>query len=344
MADIADTASGGKRPAGISGVAGNAVCEGDHTMNVTYTLASGYSNGNFTFTLDGKKVTPIKVKDADNKYRVQVVNIGAPEIAKAHVFTVSDGKDTYAVTASLMSLFKAKVAKSGTAQASKDMSKAIFLYYKAACEYDGSAKKPGKIESVFIRFGEQEAGENVVVLPDEAVTASWGATGDLSGFSYEVLGPNGAPIAKGTGNSYAIAADATVPGEIYTLKAGVKPINGSEADIVWTTVRFKRGAAVESEFVTEDTVLVGYNGNGGDVVIPDKGVDGKPIVTIAPNVFKDNTKLTSVTIGANVTEIKDSAFEGCTALQSVTIPNGVTTIGQAAFKNCTSLNSMETYD
>ena len=56
--------------------------------------------------------------------------------------------------------------------------------------------------------------------------------------------------------------------------------------------------------------------------------------------FYYRTKLTSVTIGDNVTEIGSAAFCGCSSLPSITIPEGVTSIGNYAFVDCSSLTSI----
>lgn len=50
--------------------------------------------------------------------------------------------------------------------------------------------------------------------------------------------------------------------------------------------------------------------------------------------------LKSVTIGNNVTTIKDNAFWACTGLTSVTLGTGVTSIGYEAFSYCTALTSI----
>ena len=86
-----------------------------------------------------------------------------------------------------------------------------------------------------------------------------------------------------------------------------------------------------SEFVVEDGVLVGYLGEGGDVVIPDT------VTSIANSVFRDNTTITSVTIPDTVTSIGGSAFYGCTALKSVTLPSNLVEIGAYAFYNCEAM-------
>lgn len=64
------------------------------------------------------------------------------------------------------------------------------------------------------------------------------------------------------------------------------------------------------------------------------------VTAIANNAFKKNTKMTKVTIGANVKTIGNSAFQGCTSLKSVTIPKNVTKIGKKAFFGCKKLMKM----
>ena len=52
-------------------------------------------------------------------------------------------------------------------------------------------------------------------------------------------------------------------------------------------------------------------------------------------------KLTSLTLGSNVTSIRQYEFKGCSNLTSVTIPNSVTSIGQYAFYDCSGLTSVK---
>lgn len=64
------------------------------------------------------------------------------------------------------------------------------------------------------------------------------------------------------------------------------------------------------------------------------------VTKIAPNAFKNNKKLKSVSIPSSITEIGSKAFYNCTALKKVTIGSNVTLIGSSAFYNCKSLTSV----
>lgn len=76
-------------------------------------------------------------------------------------------------------------------------------------------------------------------------------------------------------------------------------------------------------------VITAYSGTSSRVVIPDE-IEGLPVCGIAADVFKGK-RLTSVTLGSNLTYIGKSAFEN-NNLTSVYIPDSVTTICEDAFK------------
>lgn len=82
------------------------------------------------------------------------------------------------------------------------------------------------------------------------------------------------------------------------------------------------------------------NKKGTSIVIPNTvtfdGVIYK-VVRIAAGAFKNNKKITKVTIGNNVTAIESNAFSGCTKLKTVSMGANVTTIGAKAFYKCTAL-------
>ena len=86
-----------------------------------------------------------------------------------------------------------------------------------------------------------------------------------------------------------------------------------------------------NDFVIENGVLKKYQGQGGDVAIPEG------VTSIGREAFYYCQSLTSVVIPEGVTYIGDSAFEGCSSLTSVVIPKGVTSINDRAFFGCRGL-------
>ena len=91
-------------------------------------------------------------------------------------------------------------------------------------------------------------------------------------------------------------------------------------------------------FEVTDGILTGCIETGA-VVIP-SFFDGQVVTGIDPDVFKNNTSITSITIPYTIQNIPDGAFEGCTALTEVYMPEGLQTIGENAFKGCTSMQSV----
>lgn len=101
---------------------------------------------------------------------------------------------------------------------------------------------------------------------------------------------------------------------------------------------YRPAKAADSEYE-----VVAYTGSATSVTVP-ATYDGKNVTAILPEVFKDNTTMTSVTIGDNVTTIGASAFENCDALTTVNFGSGVTTINAKAFYDCDALTSVDLPD
>ena len=58
-------------------------------------------------------------------------------------------------------------------------------------------------------------------------------------------------------------------------------------------------------------------------------------------LFYGCSKLVSITIPSNITDLGERAFYGCSSLTSIVIPSGITTIGDYTFFGCTSLVSVD---
>ena len=67
-----------------------------------------------------------------------------------------------------------------------------------------------------------------------------------------------------------------------------------------------------------------------------KEVNLSSVKEMGQEVFLNNTSLTKITFGKDLTKIPSGAFTGCTALTSVVIPDTLTEIGARAFKDCNS--------
>lgn len=94
---------------------------------------------------------------------------------------------------------------------------------------------------------------------------------------------------------------------------------------------------VDGDFVFSDagkTQLMGYNGEGGDVIIPDN------VIRILENVFRGRTDLTSVTMPESFNSIKSNAFRGCSNLKTVNISSEIHYLGWGAFYGCSNMDSI----
>lgn len=82
--------------------------------------------------------------------------------------------------------------------------------------------------------------------------------------------------------------------------------------------------------------LIRYNGQGGDVTVPQQVWD-ETVRMIGVSAFAQCRTLRQVTLPATVTEISGGAFANCTELKSAMIPSSVRHIADDAFRGCGSV-------
>lgn len=73
-------------------------------------------------------------------------------------------------------------------------------------------------------------------------------------------------------------------------------------------------------------ILIRCLKNTTNVEIPGD-IDGKVVIQIFSDCFKDKNRVSSITIANSVTSVNGNAFSGCTAMKRIFIPKNVTSIG-----------------
>lgn len=101
--------------------------------------------------------------------------------------------------------------------------------------------------------------------------------------------------------------------------------------LLLTQIPVPEAKAVNSDFETENGVLVRYIGSNAEVEIPDS------VTVIGEGAFS-GTNVEVVVIPDSVREIRNRAFSGCPNLQEVEIGDTVSRIGSSAFMQCPMLS------
>lgn len=82
-----------------------------------------------------------------------------------------------------------------------------------------------------------------------------------------------------------------------------------------------------------------YRGSDSIVNLPSIS-NGKKVVAIGINAFKNNTSLKRVNVPEGYRIIDDFAFSGCVNLESIALPNSLISLGYESFRECYSLNDI----
>ncbi len=132
----------------------------------------------------------------------------------------------------------------------------------------------------------------------------------------------------------ASSGDNKTPDQVQTSSEDKKPASeGTKIKDKTSNAKYKVTSSNEKKPTVQ--YIASTSKNKKSVTIPKTvTVDGVKYkgTSVAKNAFKDNKKLTSVKLNANITEIGNNAFAGCTKLKEVAIPKNVTKLGNNIFK------------
>ena len=85
---------------------------------------------------------------------------------------------------------------------------------------------------------------------------------------------------------------------------------------------------------TEDAYIITGAASGVEFAYVPEEYNGKPIIGIGDNVFKNSGDLNRVELSKNVVSIGKYAFSGCPHLNGITLPENVETLGEGIFSEC----------
>lgn len=130
----------------------------------------------------------------------------------------------------------------------------------------------------------------------------------------------------------------------YEIKVKACAAEGTVQDSEWSvSVNFTREHETGLELTLapnhREYTVTGMGSAEGEVVIPDT-YRGKPVTGIGEKAFSVRSKLTGVTLGANIVSIGATAFNSCQNLEYVAFNDGLTSIGEKAFQSCYKLTEI----
>ncbi|MDD7412046.1 MAG: leucine-rich repeat protein, partial [bacterium] len=86
-------------------------------------------------------------------------------------------------------------------------------------------------------------------------------------------------------------------------------------------------------------ILRGYEGAGGDVVVPAE-IDDFSVDVIGVSVFSRNETITSLTLPETILELRSNAISSCENLTSVSLPQSLAVINRMNFYSCEALTEI----
>ncbi len=132
-----------------------------------------------------------------------------------------------------------------------------------------------------------------------------------------------------------------------TASNGVYKVEVSSAEngeVIYSKPASKTATVTIPDTITIDGITYKVTSIAKDAFKNDKKLTkvtvGKNVETIGASAFSGCKKLKTVKLGKNLVTIGDKAFSGCTALKKITIPSKVTKLGKQAFYKCSKLETV----
>ncbi|MBR2650799.1 MAG: leucine-rich repeat protein [Clostridia bacterium] len=177
-----------------------------------------------------------------------------------------------------------------------------------------------------------------LAIDGDTYTLSWKRVPEAKKYVIQVEGEEREKSTSAT----SVSLEYLDPGT-YEIKVRALSIDPEAEPSEWVSITFERPeeSGLRFKLINNKTEyqVTGGGDAAGDVVM-ESIYRGKPVTSIADGAFKNNRKITSLTLSENVTTIGKNAFLKAYELQSVTIPDSVKTIGPYAFQSCKKLTSI----
>ena len=121
----------GTLPEGIEKRTRTVAFDADNTLRMYFYLTDD-DPGKYTFSIDGKEVTPVRTEAG--KYCIMQKNIASGNLSGRYAFSVTDGTDTFTSQCSVLSYAYSRQEKSGSQEMVR-LCKILYAYSQAADAY-----------------------------------------------------------------------------------------------------------------------------------------------------------------------------------------------------------------
>ncbi len=277
------------------------------------TPLGGAKESKYTFTPTEKAVYRFS-SEQDN------LSLGMKDFNDISGFGTNNGKINYFVVLEQGKSYEFSISGQGVGEASWNIKKAAVKTVEEGTEYTTT-----EAETTVYNFVAKESGEYMVSSNAagnmKVYSSDWQ---ELKGYSYNTSNEFGMKVSLEKDKTYHLG------------------ISVSGKDAKWKIESVKKLDNYSYRVLADDTVeILKYSGTESDVTIPEK-IEEKAVKSIGYGAFVDNKTIVSVTIPAQVTDLKYGAFMSCRNLGKVTFAEGskLQKIGGAAFTNCSKLLSI----